>query len=465
MHAIPVIAVFDVGKTNKKLLLFDEQYRVVLEQTARLPEIKDEDDFPCEDVEALHRWVRQTFAVLLARRDVAVKAVNFTAYGASFVYLDEQGKVLAPLYNYLKPYPASLQRQFFDTYGGQEKLAAATASPVLGSLNSGLQLFRLRQEQPSLFGRVHHALHLPQYLSFLLSATAATEHTSLGCHTLLWDFEKRTYHSWVEREGWLCRLAPLVPGTAFTWRTYGGRRVAVGVGLHDSSAALIPYLHCFAEPFVLISTGTWCISLNPFNRVPPTPGELQQDCLCYLSYGGTPVKASRLFAGKEHEVQVRRLAAHFGKAADHYTRVAFQPGLVPVPVAGVNRADALGPIQFALRNLSHFTSYEQAYHHLLCDIVAAQVVSTQLVLRGVAVKRIFVDGGFSRNPVYMHLLAAAFPDQEVYAASLAQATALGAALVLHPQWNKAPLLGGLLDVQRYTAGPPGAFPPIKGYPH
>ena len=58
----------------------------------------------------------------------------------------------------------------------------------------------------------------------------------------------------------------------------------VGIGLHDSSAALIPYLMNFKEPFVLISTGTWCISLNPFNEAPLTKEELKSDCLSYMSY-------------------------------------------------------------------------------------------------------------------------------------------------------------------------------------
>jgi len=51
------------------------------------------------------------------------------------------------------------------------------------------------------------------------------------------------------------------------------------------------------------------------------------------------------------------------------------------------------------------------------------------------VKKIFVDGGFGKNPVYMHLLANAFPQCEVYAASVAQASAIGAALAVHKAWN------------------------------
>ena len=50
MYKIPVILIFDVGKTNKKMLLFDQQYNVVFEENKKLKETKDEDGFSCEDV-------------------------------------------------------------------------------------------------------------------------------------------------------------------------------------------------------------------------------------------------------------------------------------------------------------------------------------------------------------------------------------------------------------------------------
>lgn len=99
---------------------------------------------------------------------------------------------------------------------------------------------------------------------------------------------------------------------------YTEDNIPVGVGLHDSSAALVPYLITFKEPFVLLSTGTWCITLNPFNHSILTDYELHNDCLCYISFMGNPVKASRLFAGNEHEQQVKRLASHFLTDVDHY---------------------------------------------------------------------------------------------------------------------------------------------------
>ncbi|NJN34987.1 MAG: hypothetical protein HC817_12755 [Saprospiraceae bacterium] len=34
-------------------------------------------------------------------------------------------------------------------------------------------------------------MHLPHYFSYLLTGEKASEYTSIGCHTMLWDFEKR----------------------------------------------------------------------------------------------------------------------------------------------------------------------------------------------------------------------------------------------------------------------------------
>jgi sugar (pentulose or hexulose) kinase len=79
-----------------------------------------------------------------------------------------------------------------------------------------------------------------------------------------------------------------------------------------------------------------------------------------------------------------------------------------------------------------------------------QVRSANLVLKGAHVKRIFVDGGFSKNPIYMYLLAEAFPKIEVYAASVPQASALGAALSMHQHWNTKKLPSDIIDLKLYS---------------
>ena len=87
---------------------------------------------------------------------------------------------------------------------------------------------------------------------------------------------------------------------------------------------------------------------------------------------------------------------------------------------------------------------------MILDIIAQQIFSTQLVLQGTDTKRIFVDGGFSKNSVYMNLLAMFFPDKEVFAASMAQATAVGAALSIHQCWNQKPLPNDIIELKYYA---------------
>lgn len=437
-----MIAIFDIGKTNKKLFVFDEQYNIVWERSCTCEQTVDEDGEPCEDLTRLNAFIDESLALIPG--DLRVRAINFSAYGASFVYLGKNGKPVAPLYNYLKPFPEELKTKFYAAYGGEVTFSMLTASPVLGSLNSGMQLYRIKEEQPKLFGKIQTALHLPQYLSFLLTGTPCSDITSIGCHTNLWNFSQQHYHEWVYREGIIDKLAPILPSTSVlpvadpqmpaAANGAAARIPLSGIGLHDSSAAMIPYFESFREPFLLISTGTWCISMNPFNNSPLTIAELQKDALCYMSYLGKPVKASRLFAGYEHDQEVQKIAEEFNVKPAAAAAVAYDP----ITVHQIRSASHREPATF-----------EQAYHRLMLDIMEKQVASTQIVLHDTDVKRIFVDGGFGKNQVYMHLLAEAFPDIEVFAASIPQATAIGAALAIHEHWNSRPRPGDIIELKYY----------------
>ncbi len=204
-----------------------------------------------------------------------------------------------------------------------------------------------------------------------------------------------------------------------------------------------------------LSTGTWCITLNPFNHTQLSDYELHQDCLCYLSYEGKPVKASRLFAGYEHEQQTKKLSAFFNKPLDYYKTVDFDFKLLrKIKYAKKNTKSGTegamaGQSAFGTRHLNKMDNYEVAYHQLIADIIEQQIHSTKLVLNTL-VKRIVVDGGFSSNSIYMNLLAEAFPHLEVYAATVPQASALGAALAIHKHWNTKPLPADIIDLKLYS---------------
>ena len=132
--------VFDIGKTNKKVFLFDEDYRIVFEKTAQFPETVDDDGDPCEDIALLKNWVLETARALRRDPEFHIAAVHCATYGASFVHVDAGLQPVAPLYDYLKPFPADLLADFLERYGGPEKMSLETASPLLGHLNSGLHI-------------------------------------------------------------------------------------------------------------------------------------------------------------------------------------------------------------------------------------------------------------------------------------------------------------------------------------
>ncbi|MFT2010482.1 FGGY-family carbohydrate kinase [Pontibacter sp. 13R65] len=437
---VPCVAVFDIGKTNKKFLLFDQNYQIIKDDEMSFEEITDDDGDSGEDLTALANWLRNIWQALEADTNFDVKAVNFTTYGASLVHLNSYGEPITPLYNYLKPFPEELEKQFYNAYGDKLLVAAQTSSPALGMLNSGLQLYWLKYGKPDVFREIAHTIHLPQYISYLFTGQMVTDYTSLGCHTALWSFEKKMYHDWVKAEGLDQLFPPLRSHDQPFEIKFRDKTIKAGLGLHDSSSALIPYLKQYQEPFLLLSTGTWGITLNPFSEKPLTVSDLKQDCLQYLTYTGKPVKASRKFIGNAHEEQVKLLAAHYQKPADYFKQVAFDESLIQSfgkTEAAQTAKEVLVKDKIATAvkidlDLALYDTYEKAYHQLVVELVEQQINSILLAAEGDTTKFsiLLVDGGFSKNPIFMELLHRTFPHLRLKAGKSAQGTALGACLVM-----------------------------------
>ncbi|SMO48944.1 FGGY-family carbohydrate kinase [Fodinibius sediminis] len=460
--ATPVTAVFDIGKTNKKFFLFDEDYSILQKQQTTLDQQEDEDGDPCEDLRQLEYWMLNKLEAACRDEEIDIRALNFSGYGASLVHLDKQGRAIPPLYSYLKHYPEQLLQQFYKKYGGRKAFVLQTASPPMGMLNSGLQLYWLKHERPEKFKRIDCTLHFPQYLSYLVSRKAVTEQTSIGCHTALWDYEKGGYHRWLEQEGMTKLLPPIRPVSTVNDVSTYGTEMEVGIGIHDSSAALAPYLFASDSSFMLISTGTWSITLNPFNKEPLTYEELQRDCLCYMDIHGNQVKAARLFLGSEYMHQTKKLSRHFGKE-HRQNSVKLDPVLLnrlskeasPPARLQLETAHTSGPFPTEGAGdwqVDQFASYKEGYHQLMLDLAAIQVESIKLAEGNTAVDKLIVAGGFSQNDFYVNLLASFLPNREVYTASLPHASALGAAMVMNErngEWKKSIDWKALLGLERH----------------
>jgi sugar (pentulose or hexulose) kinase len=439
-----VIAVFDIGKTNKKLVIFDYNLRLVSETETRFPEKIDDDGFECDNIEMIEEWLVSSIKELVSSEKYDLTAVNFATYGATIIYLDAEGKRLTPAYNYLKPIDDNIPERVYSRYGGQDEFCRRTASPALGMLNSGMQILWLKRTKPQVFSKVRNILHLPQYISYLVTGKICSEHTSIGCHTGLWDFDQMSYHPWVKDQ--CLDLPEPVPVGSVTDVVIEGKTLKAGIGIHDSSASLAPYFAGAAGKFLLISTGTWCINMNPFNSEKLTVEQLDRDCLCYLSITRQPVKSSRIFLGYMHETGAKLLNDHFRTTDDFFRNVRFDEDLMSMlskRYSGDRRAfftSGPGSREFREKiDLFDFKSFDEAYHQLMRELTELAIESIRLILpQRDETENVYITGGFAKNRIFLKLMARAFPNKKVYTSVISNATALGAALAIMESMGSVP---------------------------
>ncbi|MFT5765055.1 MAG: sugar (pentulose or hexulose) kinase [Saprospiraceae bacterium] len=426
-----VTAIFDIGKTNKKFFLFDKHFREVYREYRIFEEIQDEDGFPCEDIAALEKWIIEILNKILKNKKYRVKALNFSSYGASLVHLDSQGKVLTPLYNYLKPLAPELITSFYKKYGPEDEFSSKTGSPNSGMLNSGMQLYWLKHSNPGVFKKIRFSLHLPQYLSYIFTGIPLSEFTSIGCHTALWDYKKKDYHDWVYKENIHKILAPIVSTETSINTKWNEKNIKIGAGIHDSSAALLPYLKSVKNPFLLVSTGTWSITLNPFPNRTATKNDLGENYLNYMRIDGKPIKASRLFLGNEYQLQVQKLASHFKVTEDYHKTVRFDIAIylkIGKNFSHIFKWESIAAKNEATAIKIPYLSFEEAYHHLMIELVMLQIESMQTAQGKSMIKTVFVDGGFAGNEIFVKLLAHSLRNIKIKTADSSMGAALGAAI-------------------------------------
>lgn len=432
-----VIAVFDIGKTNKKVLLFDNRFKVVKQHEEKFPVISDDDGFECDDIDLITSWIGKCLEEIVAGNEYDLKGVNFSTYGASLMFLDENGQRLTPVYNYLKEIPESIAESLFEKYGGKKEFCRKTASPALGlMLNSCTQILWLKDHRPDVFQKTKSVIHFPQYLSYTLSKEIVAEPTSIGCHTFMWDFDQMDYHQWISDHA-IGLPKPITNDVVFP-ADVAGKKVKVGTGIHDSSASLVPYLKASPAKFILVSTGTWCINMNPYNEEPLTDNQLEQDCLCFLTPDKQQVKSSRLFMGHFHEVWAEKLATHFGVETDAFKTVGKDPELVATLFDRFGDNAVYFPngkesFEKGLKtvDLSSFSSYKEAYTKLVIDLTQLCITSINLVIpEKDDTEILYVSGGFARNEIFIDLLKKNFPEKKVLVSEIDNSSALGAAMVI-----------------------------------
>ena len=362
-----------------------------------------------------------------------IQAVNFSCYGASLVHFDEEGKVLTPLYNYMKPLNQEIIDSFYEKYGPIDEFSRVSGSLNMGMLNTGMHLYWLKTQRPAIFSKIKYSLHLPQYLSYLFTGIPVSEYTSIGCHTNLWDFERNRYHQWVIEEGVDKVLPTIVPSNYLIDIDYKGKKIAFGPGIHDSSSALLPYVSSISDPFLLVSTGTWSISINPFTEGALSLEDIKRESLYNMRIDGSPVKVARLFLGNEYKLQVKELTDYFKVHKDYHRTVKFdedtffeinkdfEPMFKWKSIQGNNEPEM---------TQIPYDKFEHAYHQLMLELVLLQVESINSAIGDQKIEELYIDGGFSDNDVYIKLLSYYLRSMKLRTTDASLGSALGAAIVI-----------------------------------
>ena len=450
-----LVAVIDIGKTNKKVALFDERLQQVAHVQAPFPAVLDSNGVLVEQTAQIWAWLKQQLAALY--RQHPFTALSITTHGAAWAALDGRGELAIPVIAYEHDLGEAEQQrfdaEFYARCGALEQLQDETGTCDLPLLvNPAKMVLFAQQRYAAGWAQARHLVNYPQYWGHLLTGALASEATYSANHSFLFDIRRGRASSaahalgvadkldFAFRQPW-DRLGTLRPELQ---RELGLPALPVTVGIHDSNSALLLYLVKHqGRDFVVNSTGTWCVAMHRVNEVSYRPEELGQKVIFNIDALGGLTKTSFLMGGQDYGLYHGVIggadpafaAARVDTALADPTRLVL-PGAFPSQFPNARGGVRDGNTTYSVADLQQGRApawfREPALGHDLLNISLA--LQTEVALRRTGINNgtaLFIEGGFRNNPTFLAVLAALFPDNPVCCTNLQQATAAGAALLGH----------------------------------
>ncbi|NRR31680.1 L-fuculose kinase [Oxalobacteraceae bacterium] len=434
-------AVVDIGKTNVKLVLIGSEGAVLAEHR-RANTIVTGGPYPHHDTEGIWNWMLTTlrhFSTL-----ASIGAIVPVTHGATAALADEEGLVL-PVLDYEAELPVDQVRLrhrgafedgertwHADDYRAVRPAFSETLSPELpAGLNLARQLHWLEMTFPAEFSLTRYILTYPQYWAWRLSGVAASEVTSLGCHTDLWNPQTAEFSTLVGRMGWTGlfpplrkawdRLGPLLPALAAQLGLPADCQVLCGI--HDSNASLLRHLDGASarEPVTVLSTGTWVIAAalgRPLDRL-----REQADMLANVTASGHAVACMRFMGGREFSALAgpNPLSCTLDEIAALVGR-----GTLAVPCFADSGGAFVGKEGWIAGPAPRSPREQYALATLYCVLMTGYCLDA-LGAQGPVV----VEGSFTDNPFFASLLATLRGQQPVYLSGDTSGTTCGGWMLHH----------------------------------
>ncbi len=450
------IAVVDVGKTNKKILVFDPDLKIIDERFRKFEEFT-KDGIIHDDVDGLKKWMLDTLKELSSQYNIRV--ISVSAHGATFVTVDEFDQIALPEISYTTDPGEKFHVDFFKKCGDRIELQKSTGTPDFNALlNIGKGIYFVQKKFPEAFKKVKYILHYPQYFGFMLTGNAAADPTYTGNHSYLWNYHKNDWSSVTDSLG----IRQLLPKSFLKpWEVLGKIKPAVAeytglkndtlvtVGIHDSNSSMLPYLVSQEKDFVLNSTGTWCVIMHEKEKVAFAEDELGKVVFYNLSAFSKPIKTAIFLGGMEYEYYTNILKKINGNLPapgfdlQLYQKIISDKKLFILPsvAKGIGQFPDSSPRivegdkVFSLEDIENGKSIPGFFREF--DLACAVLNLSLAVQTKVALDRadmidglpLFTEGGFSRNTGYNALVAAFYPKSTVSLTNLKEATAFGAAML------------------------------------
>lgn len=394
------IAVIDIGKTNVKLALVDRATLVELDVVTRPNTVLPGPPWPHFDTEG--HWAFLKAALAKVHADHGIDAISITTHGACAALLTAEGALAAPVLDYEHAGPDAVAADYDALRPG----FAETGSPRLPhGLNLGAQLHWQFLAEPGLRDRVALVVTWPQYWAHRLTGVAASDVTSLGCHTDLWNPAAGAFSSLVARLGLDGRMAPplrsdTVLGTILpeiAAETGLDRATPVVCGIHDSNASLLPHLLSQPAPFAVVSTGTWVVVMAVGGK--PIPLDPRRDTLINVNALGDPVPSARFMGGREYEAI--RAGRDLAASAEDLAAV-LAAGVMLLPAV----EPASGPFPGCKMRWHPEEARDDRPRGAALSFYLALMTAECLAITG-ASGPVIVEGPFAANEGYLWMLAAA----------------------------------------------------------
>ncbi len=457
------VAVLDIGMTNKKIVIYDEQLNLIdsvvrVFDPVMIADPWTEVNIPAHDLEFMENWFIEEIAKF--SKKYPIKVISISTHGATFVCIGDDGKPVLPCFFYTYEPGKDFQDEFYAKCGSPISLQKDTLSPTFSQMiNPAKGIFFLQRKFSKQFAKIKIILFYPQYWGFRFTGQTGYELTYTGSHTMLWDHKNKQWSSVAD----ILEIKDLLPkNLKNTYSKMGNLTpeiakrmglstdVIVTMGVHNSNAALLPYLaRKNSGDFILNSTGIWCVSLHPQNTLALDIDELGRIVYFNESVLQQPVKTTVFLGGYELDNYVKLWQKindiqDFPSSTENSIKKILENKdtfLLPEILPGSGQfSDSKAGIwekgKFYsfndLKGVKRLPDIIKSKTDFFALIDISIVIQSETALKRAGLQKgtkIFTEGGFRRNKLYNTLLSSILPGNETYLTSIKEATSLGTAMI------------------------------------